>query len=213
VIPNSIDTNRFFTSPNTTNKKIILYFGTLIRKKGILDIPEVFNQVVENIPDATLLLVGGDAKDISTGNASTWELMQGLFSPQAMQQTTYLGKKPYAEMQTYIQEASVCIFPSYAEALPVSWLEAMAMGKAIVASNIGWANEMMEHDREALLCHPSQHNMFATHIIQLLQDEKKRNMLGKNARKRVVNQFDYSVIAKKNICFYSDTIQSYKNSK
>jgi glycosyltransferase involved in cell wall biosynthesis len=50
---------------------------------------------------------------------------------------------PYSEIKTYITQATVCVFPSFAEALPVSWIEAMAMEKAIVA-NIGWASDVID---------------------------------------------------------------------
>jgi glycosyltransferase involved in cell wall biosynthesis len=121
-----------------------------------------------------------------------------------------LGKKPYEEIQQFIEQAAVCIFPSYAEALPVSWLEAMAMGKAIVASDIGWAKEMLTHEKEALLCHPSQHVLFAEHIVRLLTVPFLKMELGSNARKRLVVQFDNTVIAKQNILFYNERIKATK---
>jgi glycosyltransferase involved in cell wall biosynthesis len=207
VIPNSIDASAFHTGRNTsTDKPVILYFGTLIRKKGVLDIPHIFNRVIQEIPEACLILAGTDARDIQTGSSSTWALMKPLFTEQALSHTEYLGKKPYSEIQALIEQAHVCIFPSYAEALPVSWLEAMAMQKAIVASDIGWAHEMMRHNKEALICHPSHHDTFAVNIIKLLQDESLRNELGQNARKRVEGQFDNAVVVKQNCDFYTSII-------
>jgi glycosyltransferase involved in cell wall biosynthesis len=210
VIPNSIDTTKFELSNQDNIDPIILYFGTLIRKKGVLDIPAIFNKVIDILPQAQLLLVGGDAADINTGSNSTWALMQPLFSEKAFVHVNYLGKKPYDEIQQYIKQAAVCIFPSYAEALPVSWLEAMAMGKAIVASDIGWAEEMLTSKKEALLCHPAQHDVFASYILRLLQDTALRNELGNQARKRVEQQFDNEVVAVQNITFYEDLIKGNK---
>jgi glycosyltransferase involved in cell wall biosynthesis len=206
VIPNSIDANAFTKTNTDSIQPVILYFGTLIRKKGVLDIPHIFNKVIEQMPDVKLILAGGDASDIVSGNSSTWASMQPLFSQQALQNVAYVGKKPYHEIRTFIEQAQVCIFPSYAEALPVSWLEAMAMSKAIVASNIGWATEMIKHEKEALLCHPSQHDMFAQHIVRLLQHDEIRNTLGANARIRIEQQFDNQIVAKKNIEFYRKVI-------
>lgn len=206
IIPNSIDAKKFQSLKEENADPIILYFGTLIRKKGVLDIPLIFNKVMDDIPHAQLILVGGDANDIQTANNSTWELMKPLFSESAFKQVSYLGKQPYSEIQAYIKQANVCIFPSYAEALPVSWLEAMAMEKAIVASDIGWATEMLTHEQEAFLCHPSKHNEFASYIIQLLRDKSLRNVLGVNARKRVKAQFDNAVVAQQNIEYYKKLI-------
>ncbi|PSL03956.1 glycosyltransferase family 4 protein [Cecembia rubra] len=209
VIPNSVDTEKFISKTTQEDPNMILYFGTLIRKKGVLDIPHYFNKVLEKHPEAKLLLVGGDSADIQTGGFSTWELMLPQFSAQAKQRVEYLGKKPYSEIQGYIEKAAVCIFPSYAEALPVSWLEAMAMGKAIVASNIGWATEMLTHEQDALLCHPSQHQTFATNIVLLLQNVELMKILGSNASKRVENAFDNRLIAKQNIKYYRSVMNEY----
>ena len=211
VIPNSVDTEKFICSASQEDPNMILYFGTLIRKKGVLDIPHYFNKVVEKHLEAKLLLVGGNSSDIHTGSSSTWELMMPQFSEQSKQRVEYLGKKPYSEIREYIQKAAVCIFPSYAEALPVSWLEAMAMGKAIVSSNVGWATEMLTHEQDALLSHPSQHQTFATNIVRLLQNVELRKALGSNARKRVKDVFDNRLIAEQNIEFYKNVLNKYES--
>jgi glycosyltransferase involved in cell wall biosynthesis len=208
VIHNGIDLSIFQAEDSTNNEPVIFYFGTLIRKKGVLNIPHIFNKVIEQMPGARLILAGADARDIQTGSSSTWALMQLLFSLKALPNVAYVGKKPYHEIRNLIEQAQVCIFPSYAEALPVSWLEAMAMGKAIVASDIGWANEMLTHEKEALLCHPSQHETFASHIIRFLQNTELRKTLGTNARKRVEQQFDNQIVAQQNIEFYTSVLKN-----
>jgi hypothetical protein len=72
--------------------------------------------------------VGKDVRDIASGNVSTWKMMQQLFTPEAIANVTYLGVVPYQEIKDII-ETTVCVFPTFAEALPVSWIEAMAMEK------------------------------------------------------------------------------------
>jgi glycosyltransferase involved in cell wall biosynthesis len=209
VIPNGIDMKAFQPVSYVSSKPVILYFGTLIRKKGVLEIPFIFNRVLEVIPDAQLILVGADASDILTGNDSTWSLMRPLFKESALENVSYVGEKPYNEIKEHIQQAQVCIFPSYAEALPVSWLEAMAMGKAMVTSDIGWAKEMLTHKKEALLGNPSMHKQFASLIIQLLQDKAFGEELGNNAQKRVSIQFDNLVVAQQNIQYYNKILGSF----
>lgn len=206
VIPNSVDTEKFISNTTQEDPNMILYFGTLIRKKGVLDIPHYFNKVLEIHPEAKLLLVGGDSADIQTGGFSTWELMLPQFSAQAKQRVEYLGKKPYSEIKGYIEKAAVCIFPSYAEALPVSWLEAMAMGKAIVASNVGWANEMIENGKEGFLLNHRDHIDFSEKISVILNDQILRKNLGGYARSKVEKTFATEIIATKNIDFYKKVI-------
>ncbi|MBP8157686.1 MAG: glycosyltransferase family 4 protein, partial [Flavobacterium sp.] len=145
IIPNSIDVSKFVKNDTiAVQENTILYFGTLIRKKGLLELPLIFNEVYRQYPMAKLILIGRDAADVITGSTSTWNMMKPMFETEAVKQVTYLGSVAYDEISHHINAASVCVFPTFAEALPVSWIEAMAMKKAIVASDIGWSTEVID---------------------------------------------------------------------
>ena len=208
IIPNGINPEKF--RPDTTLKKVshtILYFGTLIRKKGLLELPLIFNEVVAKNPNAQLILVGRDASDIATGSPSTWQLMQEIFTPDALKQVHYAGGVPYEEVRKYIASATVCVFPTFAEALPVSWLEAMAMEKAIVASNIGWAPEVIDSGKEGILVHPKEHEAYSKAILDLLENETRNTIFGQNAAKKVQDVFANGLIAEQSVAFYNKYIK------
>lgn len=206
IIPNGININSFNTNGTYNDVKTILYFGGIIRKKGVLEIPNYFNQVIEKIPDAQLVLIGQDMYDKLTGNASTFQMMQQLFSEEAGLNVKFLGSVPYQEIKKYIENATLCIFPSYAEALPVSWIEAMAMGKPVVASNIGWATEVIDDGIDGFLVNPGQHSDFADKIIQFLQDKGLQKELGIAARKKIERKFSMSIVAQQSLLFYKSLI-------
>jgi len=207
VIPNSIDASLLEPKESESKKLTILYFGTLIRKKGLLELPEIFNLVHNSNTDVALLLVGKDSGDIKTGSSSTWQLMQPLFNETALKKVSYLGAVEYSKIQNLIKDATVCVFPTFAEALPVSWLEAMAMEKAIVASNIGWANEVIDDGKEGFLVHPTHHKAYAERILELLEDVHKRTLFGKAAREKVKTKFSHDLVAKQSVEFYKTLIQ------
>ena len=206
IIPNGINTNLFSNTETYNNAKTILYFGGIIRKKGVLEIPHYFNQVIEKIPDAQLILIGQDMYDKLTGNASTFQMMQQLFSEESGLNVKFLGSVPYQEIKTYIEKATLCIFPSYAEALPVSWIEAMAMAKPVVASNIGWSKEVIDDGIDGFLVNPGQHSEYADKIIQFLQDKGLQKELGIAARKKIERKFSMSVVAQQSLLFYKSLI-------
>ena len=214
IIHNGIDMSLFQKEDRITseNNNIILYFGTLIRKKGLLELPLVFNIIHEKNPDAQLVLVGKDTSDIISGNASTWQMMEGLFSPNALKQVTYFGPVAYSEVRKQIEKATVCVFPTYAEALPVSWLEAMAMEKAVVASNIGWGNEIVENGISGFLAHPSDHQEYADRILQLLADTSLRKNMERQAKERISSHFEIQLIANQNLNFYKKVIEKQKTT-
>lgn len=203
IIPNSIDIAKFsFDDKIKIQENTILYFGTLIRKKGLLELPLIFNEVYKKNNKAKLILVGRDASDIISRNTSTWGMMKSLFDKDAFQNVNYIGSVPYDKIKAHISSAAVCVFPTFAEALPVSWIEAMAMQKAIVASDIGWANEVIDDCVDGFLSHPKNHNLFADRIVELLDNEKLRNQFGVEARKKVIQKFSIEVVAIQSADFY-----------
>lgn len=201
VIPNSIDLDNFESSTHVNNNTI-LYFGTLIRKKGLLELPLIFNEVFKNNKNAKLILAGKDVSDVISGNPSTWQMMIPLFDKDAFQNVQFIGSLPYTEIKKQIQQATVCVFPTFAEALPVSWIEAMAMQKPVVASNIGWANEIITDAKDGLLEHPKKHKEFANKINSILINEALQIEMGREARKKIIQKFSKEVVAEQSVAFY-----------
>ena len=209
IIPNSIDTTLFRKSDSAeVGGKGVLYFGSLIRKKGLLELPFIFNEVIQKKPEAQLILIGKDVPDVLTGNPSTWAMMQQLFTEEALQNVRYLGSVPYEAIKAHIEAAGVCVFPTFAEALPVSWIEAMALQKSIVASNIGWAKEVIEDGVEGFLVHPKNHKKCAERILELLDNAQMQVDFGIAARKKVVHRFSTEIVARQSVLFYKKHIVS-----
>jgi glycosyltransferase involved in cell wall biosynthesis len=194
-------------NPEVYEKGLILYIGTIIRKKGVLELASIFNLVLKEHPKSRLVLIGGDSFDIATQTESTWQLMQQQFTKEALEQVTYLGKIPYQEVQQYIKKANVCVFPTFAETLGMVTIESMAMQKPVVNSNIGWAKELIIDGESGFLVYPKNHNEFASKINTVLDDNLLVKQIGINARQRVESLFDIEIIADKNIAFYKSLIK------
>ncbi|MBI9042239.1 glycosyltransferase family 4 protein [Lutibacter sp.] len=212
---------------------LILYLGTIIRKKGVLELPEILKQVHGKYPKAHLVLIGGDAPDITTNALSTWKLLEQQFKhfstalevthtatmqskavegssvvkvPTTELNVTYLGKVPYEAVQAYIKKAHVCVFPTYAETLGMVTIESMAMQKAVVNSNIGWAQELIIDGESGFLVHPANHQEYASKIVELLKNDELRATMGIYARNRVEQLFDIDKKVMENIEFYKTLI-------
>jgi L-malate glycosyltransferase len=206
VIPNSISIDSFTPSKRPPIDYRILYFGTLIRKKGVLELAQIFNEVLKKEPLAELVLIGKDVTDIFE-NKSTLEIFKSMLHTKALSNIYYLGTVDYSVIQEELSMASVVVLPSFAEALPMTWLEAMAMEKPLVTSNIGWANEVMIDGITGFTVDPMKYEFYADRIISLLNDRSLAINMGKEARKRVIQNFSASLIAGKNINFYKQTIK------
>lgn len=209
-----LELEKFYNNqPEVFEKDLILYIGTLIRKKGVLELPEIFSKVRCNFPNAKLVLIGSDSEDIETKSKSTWKLVQEMFGSQDLQLVEYAGKIPYQEIQNYIKKANVCIFPTFAETLGMVTIESMAMQKAVVNSNIGWAKELIIDEESGFLVHPKDHVLYAERICQLLKNDFLISKIGQKARQRVEQKFDINKQVVENIQFYKELIMSSKKKK
>jgi len=205
TIHNSIDVDQFLPNNSEINNGQILYFGTIIRKKGVLELAKAFNLVIEESSNANLLLVGKDAIDVFA-NTSTIQLFYDLLSPKAKASVTHLQEVSYNEIKGYIQQANVVVLPSFAEAFPMTWLETLAMEKPLVSSNIGWANELMVNNTTGFTVDPRNHEEFASKIIELLEKPNLCESFGKAGRLRVIENFSAQKITNQNIKFYKSVI-------
>ncbi|WP_067148345.1 glycosyltransferase family 4 protein [Pseudotamlana agarivorans] len=196
------------THPEMYTPYSILYLGTLIRKKGVLELPEIFKKVRQEYPQATLKLIGNDASDIQAGNHSTWSLLKESFSEEDLNHVHYLGRLPYDAIKNHIQDAHVCVFPTYAETLGMVTIESMAMQKPVVNSNIGWAQELMEDGQSGYLVHPKDHGVYAEKIKVLFNNKSKCLEVGNAARAYVENHFDMEKQVVRNVEFYKKLIKS-----
>jgi glycosyltransferase involved in cell wall biosynthesis len=91
-------------------KGLILYIGTIIRKKGVLELPAIFEKVLADFPEAQLVLIGGDSFDLSTQSTSTWRLLQHQLSKKCPIKSVLFRESAYREIQDYIKRANVCVF-------------------------------------------------------------------------------------------------------
>ena len=205
VIPNSIDTELFkpVQIPEVFNR--ILYYGSVIRKKGVLELAEICNLVFKENASARLILAGNDVKDVFTGR-STQELFMEVVKSKFHNQIEFKGLLPYKAVQEEIAKASVVVLPSFAEALPMTWIEAMAMEKALVTSDIGWANEVMIDGETGYTVNPKEHQQFANSIQELLENSKLRLKMGKKARAHLKLNFATEVVVEQNVAFYKTVI-------
>lgn len=198
------------TTPESFEKGLILYIGTIIRKKGVLELPAIFHNVLQQHPDAKLVLIGGDAYDVKTHSDSTWKLVRDQLGTDG-EKVSYLGKIPYHEVQEYIKKAHVCVFPTFAETLGMVTIESMALQKPVINSNIGWSQELMDDGVSGYLVHPHNHQLYAQRISELLENDDLYEAIGRAARTEVERNFDIEKIVQLNIEFYANVIRDFSN--
>lgn len=208
TLPYGISLSQFYNEkPEDFEKGLILYIGTIIRKKGVLELSKIINRVTKKLPFARLVLIGNDVADLQTQSNSTWQLLYDQLDEISKKKVSYLGKIPYDEVQDYIKKANICVFPTFAETLGMVTIESMAMKKPVISSNMGWVYELIEDGKSGIICNPKNHHEFSERIINLLQNDKISQQMGLEARMFVEEKFDIEKIVEKNILFYKNLIK------
>ncbi|MEZ4658669.1 MAG: glycosyltransferase [Caldilineaceae bacterium] len=94
-----------------------------------------------------------------------------------------LDQLPRAAIMAHLQAADIFVLPSRDEVLPVTILEAMYHGKAIISTCVGGVAEIIEDGVNGLLVDVEDHKALAASLAQLCGDAELRKRLGKAARK------------------------------
>ena len=101
------------------------------------------------------------------------------------------------EISKILSEATIFVFPSLKEGLPISILEAASSAVAIVASDIPGINTVVEHEKSGLLVKAMDSSAIADSVLRLLNNEELRRKLGQNARELVITRFSWAKVLPK----------------
>lgn len=208
VIPNPIDVDLFTPPPDGEEEEgLIVFTGTVTERKGIRQLLQAMPRIVAEVPKAHLEVYGGD-EIFSQKKASFTRQLAESVPPSLAGRLQWKGRVPRSTLPGVLQRASVCAYPSHMEALPIGWLEGLAAGKAVVASQTGPGPEIIDHGVTGLLCNPHDPDSIAEQIIRVLQDEALRRRLGIAARKIAVERYSLNRLVNRNIEYYQ-TISSH----
>jgi glycosyltransferase involved in cell wall biosynthesis len=181
---------------------VIGYIGSLTKTKGVDVLIKAFSLFQKRTSVHPYLLMVGDGeleKEIRD--------VAGRMRPQCV---ILLGfRKDVARVLAAID---VFVLPSHSEGCPFSLLEAMAAGKAIIASNIPSIREIVEDEKEAILTDPNDYNMIEEAILRLSHDPKLREKLCRNAKKKA-RRYDVNVCYGRILELYHDHKRSNKTTR
>ena len=101
----------------------------------------------------------------------------------------------YLESSRALKLIDIFVQPSLQEGLGIAILEAMACGKAVVASRVGGIPSVINDEADGLLVNPGDSKGLARAIIRLAENEELRKFLGKAGRRKVEDNFDVRKMA------------------
>ncbi len=169
------------------SEKIILFFGRLIRERGVAEFLDVFEEIIKEI-NCKFFIVGLGPE--------TSSLLRKVEAQNLQKNVVFTGALRNQSLIDVIDLSDLVILPiSFPEPLSLVVLEAMARGKPVVSFALGGVRELIENEKSGFLVQPSNWTDFANTIIRVLKDEKLRSRIGVVAQKQVVENFrwDYFI--------------------
>lgn len=199
IIYNSIDHARFnpYAAYSDVRRElgiagdeiIIASIARFTLQKQPLLLIEAFAQAARIVPNARLLMVG-----------------DGELKQQSEALVTKLGIRDRVIMQPFRQDvpdllaaADIFALPSLWEGFPLALLEAMSMGKTVIASNVDGNPEMIQDGYNGLLMDGGNlREELAQGLVRLCTDDALRRTLGANAVASIYNKYNVSTLVEKN---------------
>lgn len=190
VVPNGVDTNYYTPLKRDVGTQAalrVLFVGRFHRQKNLFTLLSSFSEACQRVPMELVMVGDGPLGDALRAHAAV------LGCADRIVWTGWLEK---LALRTTYQSCDIFVNPSLYEGMPNTVLEAMACGLAVVTSDIGGNDQLVDHERTGLMFDLSQPQLLTDAIIRLAQDEALRDRLGSAARARVSANHSWRTVAR-----------------
>lgn len=199
LVPNGVDVERFTPAPRDPDltarlglqgKTVIAYVGSLFRFEG-----------VSLLLRALARLGRDDVRGLILGHGEAEEEIRDSLARLGLEgRVTFLGKAPPAEVARYYTVSDILCYPRLRHRItelttPLKPLEAMAMGKAVVASDVGGLRELVDDERTGLLFRADDLESLVATLRRVVDVAELRRRLGEEARAHVVAERSWRTLA------------------
>jgi glycosyltransferase involved in cell wall biosynthesis len=203
-IPNGVDTRRFApagvgerkgerASLGVAEGPVAVYSGRLSPEKGVDVLLDAWAQARRREVRGTLCVVGdGPEREALEARAATLGVAGSV---------RFAGAT--AEVPRWLRAADVFVLPSRTEGLSVAFLEAMACGLAIVATDVGGTREAAGPGG-AVMVPPERPDALADGLAEVLRDPDRARALGATARARAMGAYAIENVAARHLDLYRE---------
>lgn len=198
VIHNGVDIDKFKPTIAKNDIPQIGIVANLQERKGHKEFLEMTALIKDAGVNARFHVIGGDIMQ-----APREPILKSMASELNISElVTFHGQ--VSDVRALVSKLDILVCASYEEAFPVSILEAMAMRKAIVSTNVNGIPEAIVHGSSGLLVNPHSSEELATNVLKLIEGCELRESLAHNARARVQDNFSINAYIEKWTKCYSE---------
>jgi len=193
VIPGTgIDTDHFQLSPYPAKNPVtFLLIARMLWDKGVGEFVEAARQIKTEFSDVRFQFLG--FLDVRNRTAISHEQMQ-IWEEQGV--IDYLGETD--DVRPYIADVDCVVLPSYREGLPRTLLEAAAMGRPIIATDVTGCREVVDHGVNGYLCKARDANDLAEKMKDMIKlSINERQEMGLRGWEKVEKEFEENFFVEK----------------
>jgi glycosyltransferase involved in cell wall biosynthesis len=213
-IGNGVDITAFQPGPSRPEAKtsfgipptapVVGFMGPIIAEKGVVELVQGFEQAIQAVPDAYLLMAGdvinGD-RDLATKEIIRAKVGHG----QLASRVVFAGYQE--DISGFLQAIDLFALPSHREGMPRSIIEAMASGKPVVATDIRGCREEIVHDVTGMLVPLRDSEALGRAMARILADPDLGRRMGDQGRQRAEELYDEQRVLDRQVIAYWSLVQ------
>lgn len=181
-------------------KPLIGAIARFSREKGLRRFIQAMPLILQEVPQARFMLMGkGEEK------AELINLRKKLKLEEVLSFNDWL-----TDIYPMLEKIDIFVMPSLREGCPTALLEALALSRPVVASDIEGIREIIEDNQQGLLVDTVDINLFAQKVVFLCKNPDTAILLGQNGKKRVFSQFTFEAEMKQ---FEELYLNNYEDKK
>lgn len=191
LLPGSgIDLVRFTAAemPSADAPPVFLMIARLLRDKGVIEFVEAARLIKARQPSARFQLLGAAGSENRT--AIDIATVEGWVADGVVE---YLGTT--SDVRPVIAAATCVVLPSYREGAPRTLIEAAAMGRPLIATDVPGCRAVVDHDVSGFLCEVRNVDSLATAMESFLAlSPDARTTMGKAGRAKMEREYDQALV-------------------
>ncbi len=201
IIPNGVDTDEYADAkPISTyqdGRLNILFQGRMEKRKGFPHMLRAYSQLRWQFPECRLLVVGPGNMDRESAR---------VIGERGVEDVHFIGYASNEDLPSYYRTADIFCSPAIGnESMGIVLIQAMAAGRAIVASDIAGHRSVITNGHDGLLANPHDEQGFANTLALLLKDADLRSRIAA-AGQESVNRYRWSQVTDEVLGVYQQAL-------
>lgn len=177
----------------------VLSAGNLLKTKGIDLNIRALKTLMEKHENLIYTVIGDGVE-----RANLEALCEEL---NIKEKVNFLGRLSHSDTMEHMRKCDIFSMPSYREGFGVVYIEAMSFGKPIIGVKGEGINDIIEDGFNGMLADPKDVYSLMNKLDKLISDKDLREVIGKRAQEKVINECTWISNAKKNLMLYNNLLQ------